>query len=151
MNEKIVKCFDNFQVADLDDDMVGMYKALTDWMAEIRTQLPNGEFPDPEAPHNFYKMDPHQPRMELRKNYRKLLAHATKYQKESDDEIKLINIYVAIMAGCYIYHMPLDKMVELGKHGEVTREVAQEALLADSMSPNWLKDPSGRDFTAIML
>jgi hypothetical protein len=24
-------------------------------------------------------------------------------------------------------------------------------LLADNMSPNWLKEPSGKDFTAIML
>jgi hypothetical protein len=151
MNEKIIKRFDDFQIADLDDDMVGMYKALVDWMVEIRTQLPNGEFPDPEPPHNFYKMDPHQPRMELRKNLRKLLAHATKFQQDADDEVKLLNIYVAVLAAFYIYHMPVEKAVELSKGTEITREVAQETLLADNMSPNWLKEPSGRDFTAIML
>ena len=151
MNEKIIKRLDDFQIADLDDDMVGMYKALVDWMIEIHTQLPDGEFPDPEPPHNFYKMDPHQPRMELRKNLRKLLAHATKFQEDADDEVKLLNIYVAVLAAFYIYHMPVEKAVELSKSSEITREVAQETLLVDKMSPNWLKEPSGRDFTAIML
>jgi hypothetical protein len=29
--------------------------------------------------------------------------------------------------------------------------MAEKVLLDDSMSPNWLKEPSGKDFTAIML
>lgn len=151
MNEKIVQCFNNFQIADLDDDMVGMCKAIVDWMVEIRTQIDPSKLPAPDQPFNFYKMDPHQPKMELRKNYRKLLAHAVKYQKETDEEIKLINIYVSVQAGMYLYHMPVQKMIELSEVGETTREVAKETLLADNMSPNWLKEPSGKDFTAIML
>lgn len=151
MNEKIINAFNEFQIADLDDDMVGMCKALVDWMAEVRQQIDPSKLPQPESPHNFYKLDPHQPKMELRKNYRKMCAHAVKYQQETDDEIKLINIYVTILAGLYIYHMPVEKMVELSSAGSIDRAAAQEVLLNDNMSPNWLKEPSGKDFTAIML
>jgi hypothetical protein len=151
MNEKMIECFDTFQIADLDDDMISMCKALVDWMVEIRSQIDLNLLPVAEAPFNFYKMDPHQPRMELRKNYRKMLAHAVKYQKEENEEVKLINIYVTILAGTYIYHMPTQKMIELSAFGTIDRETAKETLLTDNMSPNWLKEPSGKDFTAIML
>lgn len=151
MNEKIINAFNEFQVADLDDDMVGMYKAFVDWAAEIRSQVDVTKLPLPEPPSKFYKLDPHQPKMELRKNYRKMCAHAVKFQKETDDETKLINVYVTILAGLYIYHMPVNKMVELSSAGSIDRETAKEALLNDNMSPNWLKEPSGKDFTAIML
>ena len=48
--------------------------------------------------------------------------------------------------------MPTDKMaaIALDKE-EFTRDKAQVLLLEDNMSPNWLKEPSGRDFAAIML
>jgi hypothetical protein len=151
MNEKIIRCFDGFQIADLDDDMVGMGKAFVDWMAEIRQQVDPSKLPQPEPPFNFYKLDPHQPSMQLRKNYRKMCAHAVKYQQETDDEIKLINIYVTILAGMYIYHMPVEKFVELSSLGSIDRKTAKDVLLNDNMSPNWLKEPSGKDFTAIML
>lgn len=151
MNERIIECFDNFQIADLDDDMVGMCKAFVDWMVEIRQQVDETKLPKPEPPSKFHKLDPHQPRMEMRKNYRKACAHAVKYQQEKNTEIQLINIYVTILAGLYIYHMPVEKMVELSQSSSIDRDVAKETLLEDNMSPNWLKEPSGRDFTAIML
>jgi len=151
MNEKILDLYNKFQIADLDDDMVGMCKALVDWMAEIEQQVDPYKLPAPEAPENFYKLDPHQPKMELRKNYRKILAYAVRYQKETEEEIKLINLYVTIQAGMYLYFMPAEKMYAVSRGGEITREVAKELLLADNMSPNWLKEPSGKDFTAIML
>lgn len=152
MNEKIKEKFDEFQIADLDDDMVGMCKSLVDFMVEIRKQVDSSKLPEPEVPFNFYKMDPHQPRMELRKNYRKFLAHVVKYQEEEEEEVKLINLYVGIQAGTYFYHMPTEKMVARSKEiTEMTREESQEMLLNDNMSPNWLKEPSGKDFTAVML
>ena len=152
MTENIIKAFDAFQIADLDDDMVGMGKALVDWIKVLRAEIPNEEFPQIEPPENFYKLDPHQPRMELRKNLRKMLAHAVKYQEETDFATKVKNIYVAILAGTYIYHMPTEKIVEasLGS-SEFTREDSSKMLLEDNMSPNWLKEPSGKDFSAIML
>jgi len=152
MNEKILQCFDTFQITDLDDDMIGMCQSLVDFMKEIRRQIPNEEFPEAEAPNNFYKLDPHQPKMELRKNCRKMLAHSTKFQKEEEFEIKLVNIYVTLLATTYVYHMPTVAMVNVSKEqAEFTRDMAKTMLLNDNMSPNWLKEPSGKDFTAIML
>ena len=152
MNENIIKAFDDFQIADLDDDMVGMCKALVDWMKVLGAEAPQATFPNTEAPQNFYKLDPHQPKMDSRKSMRKMMAHAVKYQSDIDDETKIINIYVVTLAASYIYHMPTDKMVNAALDNEAfTREKAQVLLLEDNMSPNWLKDPSGKDFTAIML
>lgn len=152
MNEQIIKHFNNFQIADLDDDLVGMCKALVDWMVEIRKQVDPSKLPAPEKPEKFHKLEPHQPRMELRVNFRNFLGFAVKNQQEESEENKLINLYVVLQAGMYIYHMPIEKMIELGSQGvEITREVAKEVLLNDKMSPNWLKEPSGKDFTAIMI
>ena len=152
MNENIIKAFNDFQIADLDDDMVGMCKALVDWMKVLRAEAPQSTFPIVEAPQNFYKLDPHQPKMESRRSMRKMMAHAVKYQSNVDNETKIINIYVVTLAASYIYHMPTDKMVDVALDNNVfTRERAQVLLLEDNMSPNWLKEPSGYDFTAIML
>ena len=153
MNENILKCFDTFQITDLDDDMIGMCQSLVDFMKEIRRQIPNEEFPEAEPPYNFYKLQPHQPKMELRKNYRKMLAYSVKHQQESNETIKLLNLYVALLAGTYLYHMPTVKMVEESKelNNDFTREASEKMLLDDDMSPNWIKEPSGKDFTAIML
>jgi hypothetical protein len=152
MNDNIIKAFNDFQIADLDDDMVGMCKSLVDWMKVLRAEAPQVTFPVTEAPANFYKLDPHQPRMELRKNMRKMMAHAIKYQSDVDDETKINNIYVVTLAASFIYHMPTDKMVAAAlDNEEFTRDKAQVLLLENNMSPNWLKEPSGRDFSAIML
>ena len=153
MNESIIKAFNDFQIADLDDDMVGMCKSLVDWMKVLRAHAPLAVFPDTVAPENFFKQDPHQPQMELRKNMRKMMAHAVKYQGEDiDDTTKIINIYVVILAATYIYHMPSEKIAALSlDNAEFSRNDAKEVLLNDNMSPNWLKEPSGKDFTPIML
>jgi hypothetical protein len=126
-------------------------KAFVDWMTEIRQQVDPSKLPQPEPPSNYYKLDPHQPSMELRKNYRKFCARAVKFQEQTDDEIESINIYVTILVGLYLYHMPVKKLVDLSILGNVDRETIQSVLLSDNMSPNWLKEPSGKDFTAIML
>jgi hypothetical protein len=153
MNDNIIKAFNDFQIADLDDDMVGMCKSLVDFKKVLRVEAPRVTFPDAVAPENFFKLDPHQPRMELRKNLRKMMAHVVKYQgDEIDNDTKISNIYVVLLATTYIYHMPSEKMAALSLGSEeFTRDAAKELLLDDNMSPNWLKDPSGRDFTAIML
>ena len=153
MNEKIIDCFNTFQITDLDDDMIGMCKSFVDWMKEIRRQIPDEEFPPSEPPYNFFKMQPHQPKMELRKKYRKLLSACVRKQEDSDEIVKLLNVYVIIMVGIYLYHMPIEKMIEHGKEvdKEFSRKNAEDLLLEDTMSPNWIKEPSGKDFTAIML
>jgi hypothetical protein len=153
MNDNIIKAFNDFQIADLDDDMVGMCKSLVDWMKVLRAEAPQITFPDAVAPDGFFKLDPPQPKMELRKNLRKVIYQAVKYpEKEIDNDTKFINMYVVLLAATYIYHMPSKKMAALSIGREqFTRDAAKEVLLDDNMSPNWLKDPSGRDFTAIML
>jgi len=152
MNKDILDSFDTFQVTDLDDDMAGMCKALVDWMKLIRTLVPANLLPAAEPPERFYKLNPHQPKMELRKNLRKMMAHACKYQEEEDELIKVMNVYVVVLAAIYMYHMPADHLVKASESdSEFTREMAEKVLLDDSMSPNWLKEPSGKDFTAIML
>lgn len=153
MNEKIIERYNSFQIADLDDDMVGMCKAMVDWIQEINNQIQGEVLPKEDPPFNFYKLDPHQPKMESRKNYRKFLSYAVRSQDESTDDItKLKNIYIAILAGLYMYHMPVDGIIEAGHlSDEFTRDMAKDLLLNDNMSPNWLKEPSGKDFSAIML
>jgi len=152
MKESIIQAFNNFQIADLDDDMVGMCKALVDWIKVIREELGEEPLPEVEPLQNFYKLDPHQPRMELRKNLRQGMAFATKGQQEDDYQYKLKNLYVVLVSATYVYHMPTEQIKEAGlKDEEFTREDSKNMLIGDNMSPNWLKEPSGRDFTAIML
>ena len=151
MKDTIIEAFNNFQIADLDDDMVGMCKAFVDWIQVIRQELGEDTLPEFEPLENFYKLDPHQPRMELRKNLRSSLNFAVKHQQEEDYNIKLKNLFMVIVSGTYIYHMPTFELIKAGKEDkEFTREDSKAMLLADNMSPNWLKEPSGRDFTAIM-
>jgi hypothetical protein len=46
--------------------------------------------------------------------------------------------------------MPSQVMYDIAlSDKEFTREDSKQLLLDDTMSPNWLKEPSGRDFTAI--
>jgi len=152
MKKTILDAFDIFQITDLDDDMVGMCKALVDWMKIIRQELFDLELPEAEKPTKFYKMNPHQPRMELRKNLRKMMAHACRFQQEENESVKIINVYVVVLAATYLYHMPTDLMIKASlSQVEFTRTMAEKMLLDDGMSPNWLKEPSGKDFTAIML
>jgi hypothetical protein len=152
MRQNILDAFVTFQITDLDDDMVGMCKALVDWMKVIRAEFPDESLPAATPPDRFYKMNPHQPKMELRKNLRKMMAHACKYQQDPDETVQILNVYVVILAATYLYHMPTEQMVDAAKQSSVfTRDAAQQMLLDDEMSPNWLKEPSGKDFTAIML
>jgi hypothetical protein len=154
MKDSIINAFDTFQIADHDDDMVGMCKALVDWMKVLRAEIPSEKFPDTkdEIPHNFYKLDPHLPDINERNNFRDTAAHYVKKQQINNFIIQVKNVYIVVLMATYIYHMPTEKMVEASlQDKEFTREEAKEMLLADNMSPNWLKEPSGRDFTAIML
>lgn len=152
MKENIIKAFDQFQIAELDHDMIGICKSFVDWLKLLRQQIV-GSIPTNEPPNNFYKLDPHLPRMELRDNVRRFLAVATKGQnKDIEIDIQLQNLYVAVLAATYAYHMPTDKIIEASDQDkEVSRKECEEMLLANNMSPNWIKEPSGKDFSAIML
>lgn len=152
MKENIIKAFDQYQIAELDHDMIGICKSFVDWLKVLRQEI-DSSVPANEPPDNFYKLDPHLPRMELRTNVREFLAVATKKQKEEVDlNTRLQNLYVAVLASTYAYHMPTDKIIEAStQNKEISRKECEEMLLANNMSPNWIKEPSGKDFSAIML
>jgi len=152
MKENIIKAFDQYQIAELDHDMIGICKSFVNWLKILQQEI-NGSVPVNEPPDNFYKLDPHLPRMELRTNIREFLAAATKRQKEDVElNTRLQNLYVAVLAATYAYHMPTDKIIEASSQDtEISRKECEEMLLANNMSPNWIKEPSGKDFSAIML
>jgi hypothetical protein len=48
--------------------------------------------------------------------------------------------------------MPVETILKYcDTNNSIGREKTQEILLSDNMSSNWLKEPLGKDFTAIML
>lgn len=147
--EKLIEDHNNFQFTDFDDDLVGMCHNLVHWMRAVSKQAQehNLALPMPETPDKFFKMQPHFPKMQYRKNLRKVIVMAL---REENDEVCLINLFTALLAATYIYHMPSEKMYEIAlSDAEFNREDSKNLLLDDTMSPNWLKEPSDRDFTAL--
>lgn len=152
VNDLILQRYDNIQIADLDDDIIGLCKAFIEFLQEVRALVPNAEYPNPSPPEKFYKLSPHFPKMEQRKNYRKFLSYAVRRQQEENENVKLLNMYAGVLAGMYIYHMPVEEMIKLSELSEeISRKQIETILLDDKMSPNWIKEPSGKDFSAIML
>lgn len=154
MKENITNACNNFLIADLDHDMVGMCKSIVDFLKLLRLLIPDNEIPECVPPENYYKLDPHQPRMDLRENSRHFLYNQVKYfdQINIDEATKLKNLFVLVTSLMLVYHMPFEKMLEVSKISEeFTRKDAQELLLNDNMSPNWLKDPSGQDFSIALV
>lgn len=147
--EKLKEDHNNFQFTDFDDDIVGMCHRLVHWMREVNNQAQahGYELSKPETPEKFFKMQPHFPKMQYRKNLRKVIVMAL---REDSDEVCLKNLFTALLAATHIYHMPSEKMYEIALSDvEFTREDSKKLLLDDTMSPNWLKEPSDRDFTAL--
>lgn len=155
MNEKIKAAYDSFQIADFDNDMIGILKSLVDFIKVLRHEIPNYTLPEENTPPNFFiKLEPHLPRMDLRVNIRTGLEGVMKlkYEDTVDYVTHIKNIYVVILAIAYFYHMPIDKMIEESKKiEEFTREQSKNILLEDKMSPNWVQEPSGRDYSGIMV
>jgi hypothetical protein len=141
----------SFQDADFDDDLVSLGKSLIDIMRWCHGEAKSAgfELSPTEVPERFHKMQPHFPAMKYRKAARPALAEACKIE---DPELRVHNVHVVALAICYIYHLPVDVLRTLAETEEDTpREKVKQVLLDDDMSPNWLKDPSGRDFSALHL
>jgi len=153
MNQVIIDQFINFQQAHCDNDLIGMCKSTVEWLSIILSEIPEDELPITEPPKIFYKLDPHFPYMSLRDKTVEMLAYFTRHNPEVDSLVKIKSLYVAVVAMTYVFHMPTEKILEVSKtfKGEFSRDQAKEMLLADNMSPNWIKEPSGTDFTAVML
>jgi hypothetical protein len=63
MNESILKTFDALQIAEFDDDMVGIGMNLINFMAEVRKLVDTDKIPEHEVPTNFHKL--HNPPMDI--------------------------------------------------------------------------------------
>lgn len=151
MKDQIINASNNFLICDLDNDMVGMCKALVDFLKLLRSYISEDEVPEILTPFNHYKLDPHLPRMEVRINCREFLATTVKYSNYDNTE-KLKNLFVLVSTITFFYHMPSEKILELSKNSEeFTRNDSQKLLLDDNMSPNWLKEPSGQDFSMCLI
>lgn len=140
-----------FQDADYDDDIVSMAVALVNmgrWCWEQAEDL-EITLEKPGDPERFYKMVPHFPSMKNRKSARNVLAMIC---KEEDRTLLVQNVFVTTFAVAYIYHFPTDKLFDMITAEEETeRSTMKTVLLEDGMSPNLLKEPSGKDFSAIHL
>lgn len=147
--EKLKTDHITFQITDFDDDIVGICHSLVHWMREVNRQAQEHgyEISKPETPERFFKMQPHFPSMKYRKNLRIVIAMAL---REEDDEVCIRNLFTSLLAATYIYHMPSEKMYNIALSDvEFNREDSKTLLLDDTMSPNWLKEPSDRDFSAL--
>lgn len=147
--EKLKENHIAFQITDFDDDIVGICHSLVHWMRVVieQSQEHYYELSKPETPERFFKMQPHFPKMQYRKNLRKIIAMAL---KEEDDEICIRNLFTSLLAATYIYHLPSEKIYEIAlSNVEFNREDSKKLLLDDNMSSNWLKEPSNRDFSAL--
>lgn len=152
MNEKIISCYNNFQIADFDDDMVGICKAIVDFIKTLRNEIRGEDFEKQDPLNNYHKLDPHLPRLDLRWNIRSGLSVTVKAEVDLEYDIKVRNLYVILLSILYFYHISVDKVIEASlKNEEFTREDSKKLLLSDNMSPNWLKEPSGKDFSGVML
>jgi hypothetical protein len=152
MKQELIDYYIQFQITDYDDDLIGICKSLVDWGQAIKKEMGSEPLPPNEVPENFYKIQPHHPRMELRFSLRKFLSVAIRQKTDVDEITNLKNIFVCVMASMYVYHLPVEKLLEIIQaETEFTREDAKNVLLEDGMSLNWIKEPSGRDFSKILL
>ncbi len=152
MSEALKTLHDRFQHADYDDDLITISKSLVDlmrWCYDESKQL-GIELAPTEAPDKFHKMQPHFPAMKYRKAARPALAEACKIE---DCELRARNIHVVCLAISYIYHLPVDQMRTISEstNEDVSRDRMEKLLLDDDMSPNWVKEPTDKDFTALYL
>jgi len=146
MNEDVyLKYYKEFKVADLDNDMVGICQSLTNYMIELRLFGPNCEMQPAIPPDSYFKHDPHLPRLELRDNLCKIFKSV--YEDTSVGEEKIINVYTLVLSAALVFNMPIGKMDEIAKTGKfISRDESKVMLLEDGMSPNWLIEPTGRNY-----
>ena len=151
MKSDILDAYRNFQIADFDDDLIGLSKSVIEWMKVLRAELPNETFPENNPPDNYYKLHPHFPRYELRLNIRDGLNFTVNHQKEDEYSVKLLNIYVLLLVITYLYHLPTEQIIKKSlEDNDIDRDIVKEMLLDDGMSPNWIKEPSGKDFSLVL-
>lgn len=151
MNQDIKNACNNYLISDSDDDIVGMCKHTVDFLKLLKLKLKDENLPECIPPERFFKLEPHLPKMILRANFREFFARSIKYEKyktNNDENQDIKNLIALVYTIAFVYHMPLKEMIRISEDkNEFTRKLAFEMLLKDNMSPNLLKEPSGRDFS----
>jgi hypothetical protein len=153
MLKKSFKEYHNkFQFSDFDNDLVGLFIDCVSWLREIvkTCSEKNIDLEEIKDPENYHKFPPHYVSMVHRENIRYMLGRI--FKDETDDDIFLINSYVAIFASCYTYNFPIEKIKELILNDEeLNREKALQILLDDGMAKQIHKEPSDTDYSNLFL
>jgi hypothetical protein len=152
MNNQLRDLYVDFQIADFDDDLIAICVRAVNILKWGFQEALDGDFEpaENELPNRFFKLQPHFPSMKNRKACRNALDYAMKLEEKHD--VKVVNIMTTIIAITYVYHLPTAGLYEAAKNNiEFGRKEAEQMLLEDKMSSNWIKEPSNRDFSAIIL
>lgn len=152
MDKNLLKNLSNaFLVAELDNDIIGICKSIVDFMQEIRKLVDPENLETPEDPKDFFKIDPHLPRNELRERFRNTLKFLV-LTEDMDEQTRLLNLYVFLLAASYFYNFPIKEMINRSEdYSFFFRNESLEMLLNDKMSPNWITEPSGKDFSKYLI
>ena len=147
----ILEKYTDLQIAELDHDLIGMFKACIEWMRVVIKQMPDLNYNLPDYPYAGYiKLHPHLPKPKDRIFIRKLAGHLFQRSDITLEE-RFLEIYKTIITIMYVFHFPVDILLEYSKNDIViTRELAKDILLQDGMSKNWIKEPSGYDFSKVL-
>ena len=140
MKSNIINIHNKLYESQKYDNIVNICKHLVELLREVSIQLSDDELPEISAPNGYYKHPPHITRDSPRLSFREILNKAV--NKETDDlKLKLSNIYVVVITGMYVYHMPVNELINLAESSkEITEDIIKEILLNDGMSPNWIFD-----------
>lgn len=153
LNENIKKlkiCHNQFQHADHDNDLIGIFESLLAWLREMHQQSKNLsiDFPKVETPQNWHKLNPHFPSSDIRVNIRSAMSDIFKVNEEVGDEEVLTFAHSVIFAAAFFYQICPYKLEELMYSDEiVTREDVQKILIDDGMPEGFVKEPSTNDYT----
>jgi hypothetical protein len=151
--EAILESYKLFQQADYDEDLIGMCCAVIRWLDKIATEMKNCNVEiDEFEPLQIQKLQPHFPSSDLRKNLRLSLARFMRSEEENE-KVYLQNALNAVLIASYIYHFPTEKLYRIAVDDKkvLTRDEVKQILLSDDMSPNWIKEPSDVDYSALFL
>jgi hypothetical protein len=154
MNKKLIlDSYNKFQHADYDEDLVGMCCVIIEWLNQISIEMKRcGIEIDEFEPLGISKMQPHFPSTEHRKNLRFALSSFMR-STEEDEKTYLQNALNTVLIASYIYHFPTEKIYKIAvdDNKTLTRDEVKQILLSDDMSPNWIKEPSDVDYSALFL
>lgn len=151
MNEDLKKHANDYLYASYDNDMVGMFTTTVNFFIFLRKNYVIDHFDVVYQPENYYKLEPHIPKQEIVENSRKLFKSLLQSNEDSID-IKVKNIYTALIGISFCYHFPVEMMNTYAILGNVIdRDIAIKTLERDGMSSNWIQDPSGKDYTEFLL